>query len=209
MGTEQTGTILNSDPLPSHQEAAAYVGFTLQTFAMWVRRGLLPRPVEDQSGWTREVLTEALDRVSRLGLQNDNPNRRHSHFIKIYNCQRIWRKLEQGEGAGHWLFYFRPTGETLPAPWGCAEFMSALIAAERLYASQHPEAPPLQPRTPQAGPRPAPPTAKEIIERTRVPSPPIAPTEWLGKLSPQLRPTQIAARFGFTPRYWTKPRGRR
>ena len=117
----------------SREEAAAYIGFDIKTFNMWVRRGLLPPADPATGGWTKAALDEAIERVKRDGIQNDNPSRRHSHFVKIYNAQRIWK---QGDGPGHWLFYFRPTSERLPGPWGSPEFMSALIECEHRYAAQ-------------------------------------------------------------------------
>lgn len=91
---------------------------------MWIRRGLLPHADPTTGGWTKAALDEAVECIVRDGIQNDNPGRRHSHFVKIYNAQRLWKKLEQGEGAGHWLFYFRPTSERLPGSWGSPEFMA-------------------------------------------------------------------------------------
>jgi hypothetical protein len=166
---------ITSDLLTDMQ-AAAYCGFVLQTFAVWVRRGLLPRPAERPSGWTSQLLNEALDRLRQLGVQHDNPKRRYAHFIKIYNCQRVWRDRQDGGG---WHFYFRPTGETLPGPWGSAEFMSALIECERRYASQQPGLSAVEPRI-EPGPvqGPVQPIAKEILEKLQVPCPPVLPVEF-------------------------------
>jgi hypothetical protein len=127
--------LLYSGPL-SREEAAAYIGFTPQTFRMWLRCGLLPVADVTTGGWTKGALDDAIERVKRDGVQNDNPSRRHSHFVKIPNAQRIWKKLQQGDGAGHWLFYFRPTSERLPGPWGSPAFMQSLIACERRYAGR-------------------------------------------------------------------------
>jgi hypothetical protein len=131
----------------SREEAAAHVGFSTQTFNIWVQRGLLRRADPITGGWTKEA-HEAIERAQREGVQHDNPSRRHSHFVKIYHCKHYWR-ARQSDGGG-WHFYFTPTWETLPGPWGGPAFMTALIAAERRYATQHRElaANPLE--TPQA-----------------------------------------------------------
>ena len=120
--------------LVTREQAAAHLGLTLEAFDGWVRHGLVAKNPARQ--WTTTELDEALERARR-GLQHDNPTRRHSHFIKIPRCQRISRKLQQGDGAGHWLFYFRPTGEPLPGPWGSREMMIALVKCEQHLARKH------------------------------------------------------------------------
>jgi hypothetical protein len=116
------------------QQAAAYLGFTMQTFTAWCRRNFISPPVN--GAWPRESLDQGLEQIQRIGVQHDNPSRRNSVFKKIPNTHHVWKKLEQGDGAGHWLFYFRPTGEPLPGPWGGPAFMSALVACERRRAAQ-------------------------------------------------------------------------
>jgi hypothetical protein len=118
----------------TREHAPAQIGFDSKTFNIWVCRGLLPRPDPITSGWTKAALDEAIQRVRCDGIQNDNPRRRHAHFIKIYNCKHIWRD-RQRDGGG-WHFYFTPLWEKLPGSWGSPKFMSALIDCERRHATQ-------------------------------------------------------------------------
>jgi hypothetical protein len=123
-------------PLLARDAAVHRLGFLAQTFDAWVRQELLPPPRGDSGKWVQEALDEALDRLVRLGCQPGNATGRNSHFVKIPGCQRVWRKLQEADGAGHWLFYFRKTGEPLPGTWGSPEFMTALIEGERRLARE-------------------------------------------------------------------------
>jgi hypothetical protein len=142
-------------------KAAAYIGFAIQTFNIWIRRGLLPAADPSTCAWSREALYEAIEGIKRNGIQNDNPSRRHSDFIKIYHCKHYWRGRTSGGGRLH--FYFTPTWETLPSPWGGPAFMAALIDCERRYATQLLDSKPSGPTRTQA-PNQSP---TELVSRIR------------------------------------------
>lgn len=115
----------------SCEQAAAYCGFTVSTFDSWVRRGLLPAPIN--GGWTREALTEALDRLAREGLQAAKQEVKKRGYLKLPNLQAQPRTDELEIKKYH--YYRRGMRGALPGEPGSPEFMRALIAKERRFAS--------------------------------------------------------------------------
>jgi hypothetical protein len=62
-----TLAILGLTPrLLKREEAAAYCGVGVATFAAWVRRGIIPGPVSATHRWDRKAIDGALDALSHL-----------------------------------------------------------------------------------------------------------------------------------------------
>ena len=189
---------MNVRPISSNlldpQTAAAHCGLLPSTYSRLTRANILPDL----------PTTDYLIRLSICSSAMVWVPTKKSEYKPLPYATVVWRKLSDDTYRPHAEWRHYPERKSIEHPFGSAAMFREWLALECDYAKRHPEAPPLQPRTPQAGPRPAPPTAKEIIENTRVPSPSLAPQAVVGKLSPQLRAPEIAARYGFTPRYWTK-----
>lgn len=52
--------------LLKREQAAAYCGVDVSTFAAWVRRGIIPGPVSATHRWDRKAIDAALDALSRI-----------------------------------------------------------------------------------------------------------------------------------------------
>lgn len=53
----------------TREEAADYIGISVETFDVWRRKGILPGPIHGTHRWDRKALDLALDKAS--GLQSD------------------------------------------------------------------------------------------------------------------------------------------
>jgi hypothetical protein len=123
--------------LLSKPEAAAHCGFNISIFEVWVRRRLLP-PADSTGRWPQDALSAALEQLTGEGLKNEKLATgrfagRRIGYEPLPNVQHIVRRLVDDNARDH--FYHRINRTKLPGPWGSPEFMTALIAAERLLAA--------------------------------------------------------------------------
>lgn len=126
----------NSTPrLLSREQAAAFCGFVISTFDVWVRHGLLSAPSSPDGLWHLEELSAALNRVSHEGRCNTNQTpARRTVYVPLPNVHRVSRRLVDGLSRPH--YRHRKTGTKLPDQPGSPKFMTALIDCERRYAAQ-------------------------------------------------------------------------
>lgn len=142
-----------SDPSPSgfkikerptsvsltREQAAAYCGFVVVTFDSWVHAGLLPSSDDRTGMWDKTAIDTALARMIKDGHPVQNNNRRNGHPRSFPHVHEVSRKLCDGRVRIH--RYHRITRDRLGGSPGNAEFMSALIVAERrLRGMQQPQA---------------------------------------------------------------------
>ena len=182
----------------TREQAAVHCGFVVATFDAWVRRGLLPRPSTDEGRWHPEELSAALERAVRDGhLDTISKFGAKPKYAPLPNVHRTCRLQADDTKKNHYYRRGLP-GRLLGEP-GSPQFMAALIAKERQLATEV-----YKTSSPEDLPRCA--DGHEIVP-SQLPLPEHVQSDDVKKRAPvahtaQLRPSDLAARFGLTARYW-------
>jgi len=219
-----------SSGMLSLPEAAALCKILPATFLRLVRAKFFPPAEPGTIVWKREGIEQALERLYRQGFLTKCPVRKSERVPLPYTLSK-WRDLKVGYPRLHTWWRHGAEKEKINLPYGIAAFTAKWLKLERDYASRHPAAvvqtkrdtkhKPTVQHTPAA-------SREKSIEPPLALSPPVAPianfrpdpdknqaglanssrhqplrSEGVTK-SAQLRTSDIAARFGFTRRYWIK-----
>jgi hypothetical protein len=102
---------------------------------VWVRARLLPAAID--GGWTREALTEALDRLTHEGYQPAKQEIKIRGYLKLPNIHAQPRTNDLRVTKYH--YYRRGMRGALTGEPGCPDFMAGLIEKERQFASRQAE----------------------------------------------------------------------